>query len=150
MFGGVLLSNLLPFVVPKLRCPEYSPTIAIVSELSLGLFLAMAMMALKFWEIGDQAIFILVSIIVQVIAILLFSIFIVFRLLGKNYDAAVISAGYIGSALGATPTAMANMAAVTKRYGASPIAFIIVPIVAAFIIQVSNALVIQIILAIVN
>jgi ESS family glutamate:Na+ symporter len=121
-----------------------------VSDLSLGLFLAMAMMSLKFWKIGDQAGFIIVSILVQVIAIILFSIFILFRLLGKNYDAAVISAGYIGSGLGATPTAMANMAAVTQRHGASPIAFVVIPIVAAFIIQVSNALVIQAVLYLVN
>ena len=150
MFGGVLLSNLLPIVIPKLKCPAHSPTLAIVSDLSLGLFLAMAMMSLKFWKIGDQAGFIIVSILVQVIAIILFSIFILFRLLGKNYDAAVISAGYIGSGLGATPTAMANMAAVTQRHGASPIAFVVIPIVAAFIIQVSNALVIQAVLYLVN
>jgi ESS family glutamate:Na+ symporter len=150
MFGGVLLSNLLPLLISKLKCPEHSPTIAIVSELSLGLFLAMAMMALKFWEIGDHALFILVGIALQVIAIILFSVFVVFRILGKNYDAAVISAGYIGSGLGATPTAMANMAAVTQRYGASPVAFMVIPIVAAFIIQISNALVIQIILALIN
>jgi ESS family glutamate:Na+ symporter len=108
------------------------------------------MMALKFWEIGDQAFFIIISIIIQTLAILLFSVFIVFKVLGKSYDSAVISAGYIGSGLGATPTAMANMAAVTQRYGASPIAFVVIPIVAAFIIQVSNALVIQIVLRLTN
>jgi ESS family glutamate:Na+ symporter len=70
-----------------------------------------------------------------------------FRLLGRNYAAAVISAGYIGSALGATPTAMANMAAVTQKYGPSPVAFAVIPIVGAFIIQVSNAIVIEIILS---
>jgi ESS family glutamate:Na+ symporter len=150
MFGGVLLSNLLPLVIPSLKCPKGSPTLAIVSDLSLGLFLAMAMMTLKFWEIGDQALFILVSVLVQVATIVLFSVFIVFRLLGKNYDSAVISAGYIGSGLGATPTAMANMAAVTQRHGASPIAFMVIPIVAAFIIQVSNAIVIQIVLKLAN
>jgi len=146
MFGGVVLSNLVPLVIPNLKFPTNSPTLAIVSDLSLGLFLAMAMMALKFWEIGDQALFIIISMIVQTLAVILFSVFILFRVLGKNYDSAVICAGYIGSGLGATPTAMANMAAVTKRYGASPIAFMVIPIVAAFIIQVSNALVIQIIL----
>jgi ESS family glutamate:Na+ symporter len=150
MFGGVILSNLLPLIVPKLKCPEHSPTLAIVSDLSLGLFLAMAMMSLKFWEIGGQAFYIITSVVVQIIAIVLFSVFIVFKVLGKNYDSAVISAGYIGSSLGATPTAMANMAAVTQRYGASPIAFMVIPIVAAFIIQVSNAVVIQIILKLIN
>ena len=75
---------------------------------------------------------------------------IVFPVLGKSYDAAVITAGYLGSSLGATPTAMANMAAVTHKYGASPIAFIVIPIVAAFLIQVSNALVIQLVLNMTN
>jgi len=150
MFGGVVLANIVPLIIPKLKCPTNSPTLAIVSDLSLGLFLAMAMMSLKFWEIGDQALFIFVSMLVQVLTIILFSIFIVFRVLGKNYDSAVITAGYIGSALGATPTAMANMAAVTQRYGPSPLAFVVIPIVAAFIIQVSNAVVIQLILIINN
>jgi ESS family glutamate:Na+ symporter len=106
----------------------------------------MAMMSLKFWEIGDEAFYIIVNILVQTIAIILFTIFILFRVLGKNYDAAVISAGYIGSAMGATPTAMANVAAVTKKNGQSEIALAVIPIMGAFIIQVSNALVINIFL----
>ncbi len=150
MFGGVLLVNIVPYIIPKLSCPTDSPTLPVVSDLSLGLFLSMAMMALKFWELGHEAFFIVVSIIVQVIAILLFTYFIMFRILGKNYAAAVISAGYIGSALGATPTAMANMAAVTQKYGPSPVAFAVIPIVGAFIIQVSNAIVIEIILSFVG
>jgi len=146
MLGGLLMANIIPLIIPKLKCQEGSPTLAIASELSLGLFLAMAMMSLKFWEIGDESLFLVVSIAVQTISILLFTVIVVFRVLGKNYASAVISAGYIGSAMGATPTAMANMAAVTKRYGASPIAFAVIPILGAFIIQVSNAFVINIIL----
>ncbi len=146
MLGGLILANLTPLIIPKLKCPAKSPTLAITSELSLGLFLAMAMMSLKFWEIGEESLYILVSIIIQTILILLFTIFVIFRVLGKNYASAVISAGYIGSAMGATPTAMANMAAVTKEHGPSPIAFAVIPILGAFIIQVSNAFVINIIL----
>lgn len=146
MLGGVLLANLIPLIIPKLKCPANSPTLAITSDLSLGLFLAMAMMSLKFWELGNEALFIIVSILLQTVSILLFSVFILFRVLGKNYTSAVISAGYIGSAMGATPTAMANMAAVTKEHGPSPIAFAVIPIVGAFIIQVSNAVVINIML----
>ncbi|NPA36890.1 MAG: sodium/glutamate symporter [Chlorobi bacterium] len=146
MFGGVLLVNIVPYIIPKLKCPTNSPTLSVVSDLSLGLFLAMAMMALKFWELGSESLFIAVSVVVQVVSILLFTYFIMFRILGKNYASAVISAGYIGSALGATPTAMANMAAVTQKYGPSPVAFAVIPIVGAFIIQISNAIVIKIIL----
>ena len=150
MFGGVILVNIVPYIIPKLSCPTNSPTLSVVSDLSLGLFLAMAMMALKFWELGEEAVFIIVSIVIQTAAILVFTIFLMFRLLGKNYASAVISAGYIGSALGATPTAMANMAAVTQKYGPSPIAFAVIPIVGAFIIQVSNALVVKIILTLIG
>ncbi len=146
MLGGLILANVAPLISPKLKCPPKSPTLAITSELSLGLFLAMAMMSLKFWEIGNESLFIVVNILVQTIAILLFTIFVIFKVLGKNYAAAVISAGYLGSSMGATPTAMANMAAVTKEYGPSPIAFAVIPILGAFIIQVSNAIVINIIL----
>ncbi len=150
MLSGVVLANLVPLVVPKMKCPTNSPTLAIVSDLSLGLFLAMAMMGLKFWGIGSQALFILVSLSVQVVLILLFSVLVLFRVLGRNYDSVVITAGYLGSALGATPTAMANMAAVTQRFGASPLAFIVIPIVAAFIAQASNSVVIQAVLNFIN
>lgn len=146
MLGGVILAALVPWILPKLRCPAESPTLAITSDLSLGLFLAMAMMGLKFWELGNEALFIMVNIVLQTVSILIFSAFILFRVLGKNYDASVMTAGYIGSAMGATPTAMANMSAVTKEYGPSPVALAVIPIVGAFIIQVSNAVVINIII----
>ena len=146
MLGGVTIAFFVPILIPKLACPAKSPTLAITSDLSLGLFLAMAMMTLKFWEIGEESLFIIVNILVQTILILLFTVFVIFRVLGKNYAAAVISGGYIGSAMGATPTAMANMAAVTKEHGPSAIAFAVIPILGAFIIQVSNAIVINIIL----
>jgi len=84
------------------------------------------------------------------VVILLFSTLVLFRALGKNYDAAVITAGYLGSALGATPTGMANMTAVTQRFGASRMAFIVVPIVAAFLIQATNSIAIQIVLNLIN
>lgn len=146
MLAGVIYANVVPLISKKLKLPHNSPTLAITSELSLGLFLAMAMMSLKFWEIGTESIFILVSLIIQTIAVLLFTVFVLFKVLGKNYTAAVISAGYIGSSMGATPTAMANMAAVTQEHGPSPIAFAVIPILGAFIVQVSNAIVINIVI----
>ena len=146
MLGGVIITNLVPLIFPKIECPAKSPTLAVTSDLSLGLFLAMAMMSLKFWEIGSDSLFIMTSILFQTIAVLLYTVFIIFRVLGKNYDSAVISAGYLGSSMGATPTAMANMAAVSKEHGASAIAFAVIPIFGAFIIQVSNAFVINLIL----
>jgi len=150
MLGGLIVTNIIPLINPKFGLPAKSPALSITSDLSLGLFLAIAMMTLKFWEIGDESLFIITNTLVQTIFILLFTIFVVFRLLGKNYNAAVISAGYLGSSMGATPTAMANMAAVTKEHGPSAIAFAVIPIFGAFIIQVSNAFVINIFLKLIN
>jgi ESS family glutamate:Na+ symporter len=81
--------------------------------------------------------------IAQTVVIMLWAGIVVFRAMGSNYDAAVMSAGYVGLGLGATPTAIANMTAVTKLYGASPKAFIIVPLIGAFFIDLANSVVIQ-------
>jgi ESS family glutamate:Na+ symporter len=74
-------------------------------------------------------------------------VLVVFRVLGRNYDAAVIAAGFIGFGLGATPTAMANMTAITQRYGVSHVAFLVVPLVGAFFIDMLNAVVIRVFLS---
>ena len=77
----------------------------------------------------------------------LFAIFVTFRVMGRNYDAAVLAAGHCGFGLGATPTAIANMQAVTQRFGPSQIAFLVVPMVGAFFIDIANAVVIKLYLA---
>jgi ESS family glutamate:Na+ symporter len=146
MFGGMLLSNLTPILIPKTRSPAGSPTLAVISDISLGLFIAMSLMSLQLWLLVEQALPLITLFALQVLMMVLFIIFILFRALGKNYDAAVISAGYIGSGLGATPTAMVNMSAVTKAYGPSHVAFIIIPIVGAFFIHISNSIIVQAIL----
>jgi ESS family glutamate:Na+ symporter len=143
LFGGILLTNTLPVIWKKLPWPTGSSSLALISDFCLGLFLAMSLMSLQLWALIDLALPILLLLTAQVIMVIFFTIFIVFRALGKNYDAAVIASGYAGLALGATPTAIANMTAVTKKYGASPQAFIVVPLVGAFFIDLSNAFVIQ-------
>ena len=84
----------------------------------------------------------------QLVLAVLFAIYICFPAVGRGYDAAVVSSGFIGFALGATPTAMANMTAVTQRYGPSHVAFLIVPLVGAFFVDIANTLVIQLFLAV--
>jgi ESS family glutamate:Na+ symporter len=79
----------------------------------------------------------------QMLVITLFAVFVVFRVMGRDYDACVISAGFVGMGLGATPVAIANMDAVTSRFGPSPKAFLVVPLVGAFFIDIMNALVIK-------
>ncbi|MGB8148566.1 MAG: sodium/glutamate symporter, partial [Azonexus sp.] len=76
-----------------------------------------------------------------------YAVFVTFPVLGRNYDAAVIAAGHCGFGLGATPTAIANMQAVTERFGASHLAFLVVPMVGAFFIDIANAIVIKLFLA---
>ena len=112
---------------------------ALIAEISLGTFLAMSLMSMQLWSLVDLAGPIFTILAAQFIIAVLVTIYIVFPALGKNYDAAVVSAGFGGISLGSTPTAMANMAAVTQRYGASNLAFIIVPLVCAFFIDLFNA-----------
>ena len=150
LFGGIVLTNTLPYSFKKISWPYGTPTLALVSDLSLGLFLAMSLMSLQLWTLVDLAGGILVLLFAQVLVITIFAIFVVFRLLGKNYEAAVMASGYAGLALGATPTAIANMTAVTKKFGAAPKAFIVVPLVGAFFIDISNAIIIPTLLNWIN
>lgn len=106
-----------------------------ISDVSLSLFLSIALMSIQLTEIYQLAIPLIVIVLVQVAFIVLFSVFVVFRGIGKNYDAAVMIGGFIGHGLGATPNAMANLDVITKKYGASPKAYLVVPIVGAFLID---------------
>ena len=146
LFGGILLTNTVPLLFKNIPWPTGKPTLALISDFSLGLFLSMSLMSLQLWTLIDLAVPIILLLIAQVLVISFFAIFVVFHSLGANYDAAVISSGYVGLGLGATPTAVANMTAVTKQYGASPQAFIVVPLIGAFFIDISNAIIIQSIL----
>lgn len=107
-----------------------------IGDISLGVFLSMALMSLKLWELAGLAGPMLIILIAQVVFILLYAYFIVFRFLGNNFDAAIMCAGMLGSGLGATPNAMANMASVTEKFGPSKRAYMIVPIVGAFLIDI--------------
>ncbi len=147
LFAGILVTNLGPLVFRRVHWPERSKSLALISDLSLGLFLAMSLMSLQLWTLAGLGGSILLLLVAQVMVITLFVVFVVFRLMGKDYDAAVMSAGYAGLALGATPTAIANMTAVTEKFGASAKAFVVVPLVGAFFIDIFNALIIQFLLA---
>lgn len=118
-------------------------SLALISDLCLSMFLTMALMGLQLWVLQGSLLFVGSVLIIQVIMAVAYSIFVVFRFVGKDYEAAVISAGFGGIALGSTATAIANMTAVTRQHGAAHRAFIIVPLVCGFFIDVVNALVIQ-------
>ncbi|MCG6967866.1 MAG: sodium/glutamate symporter [Chromatiaceae bacterium] len=150
LFAGILITNLVPRNFPRItgtRWPSRSPAIALIADISLGTFLAMSLMSMQLWTLIDLAGPIFSILAIQFAVAIAVNLLVVFPAMGRNYDAAVVCSGFGGISLGSTPTAMANMAAVSQRYGASHLAFIIVPLVCAFFIDLTNALVIPFFLA---
>ncbi len=113
-----------------------------LGTIALSLFLSMALMSLKLWELLDLAIPMLVILVVQVSMMAAFAYFVTFRVMGRDYDAAVMAGGHCGFGLGATPNAVANMEAIVERFGMAPRAFLVLPMVGAFFIDFTNALII--------
>ena len=150
LFAGILLTNLMPKSFPRFSgraWPTRTPAMALIAEISLGTFLAMSLMSMQLLTLIDLAAPIFTILSAQFVIAVAINIFIVFRVMGRNYDAAVVCSGFGGISLGSTPTAMANMSAVSQRYGASRLAFIIVPLVCAFFIDLVNAFLIPFFLA---
>jgi ESS family glutamate:Na+ symporter len=139
LFTGVVVRNLLSLVGYEV----FDRSLSVLGNVSLSLFLAMALMTLRLWDLSTLALPMIVILVVQGVAMATYAIFVTFRVMGSNYDAAVLAAGHCGFGLGATPTAIANMQAVTERFGPSHIAFLIVPMVGAFFIDILNALIIK-------
>jgi glutamate:Na+ symporter, ESS family len=150
LFSGILFTNVLPGSFPRLSgvaWPDRTQAMALIAEVSLGTFLAMSLMSLQLWKLVDLAGPILVILLAQFVVAVTVNLTVVFPLMGRNYDAAIICSGFGGISLGSTPTAMANMASVTKRYGASHLAFIVVPLVCAFFLDLANAVIIPLFLS---
>ncbi|MGB5327044.1 MAG: sodium/glutamate symporter [Gammaproteobacteria bacterium] len=140
MFIGIILTNLADLV----KISMHVPSINRAGELSLHLFLAMSLMSIQLWQLADAIGILLVILMTQMLVVTVLAVFLVFRFTGKDYDAAIIASGFMGLGLGATPVAMANMQALTGRYGPSTKAFIVVPLVGAFFMDLSNAVVINV------
>lgn len=143
LLSAIALSNTVPRIFPKMRWPAGTRALAVVSGFSLEIFIAMSLMGMQLWTLGKLAGPLLVLLGAQVLAVLLFIFFVFFRLMGKDYMATVLSSGFIGFSMGATPTAVANMTAVAKSHGPAPQAFIILPLVGAFFVDLANSFVIQ-------
>ena len=141
--GGVILRNILESV---LRVKMFDRAIDVFGNAALSLYLAMALLSLKLWQLADLAGPLVVILTAQTLTMALYAAFVTFRVMGKNYDAAVLAAGHCGFGMGATPTAVANMQAITNMYGPSHKAFLIVPLCGAFFVDLINATVIQMIL----
>jgi ESS family glutamate:Na+ symporter len=140
LFVGVILSNTLAFTG---FYTVFERAVSVLGNVSLSLFLAMALMSLRLWELASLALPMLAILAVQTLVMALYAIFVTYRVMGKNYDAAVLAAGHCGFGMGATPTAIANMQAITDRFGPSHLAFLVVPMVGAFFIDIANAIVIK-------
>ena len=143
LLTAIVLSNTLPKLFPRMQWPARTRALAVVSDYSLGLFLAMSLMSMQLWTIAGLAGPLLFILVLQTLVAVAFILLVLFPLMGRDYQAAVLSAGFGGFALGATPTAIANMTAVTKANGPAPTAFIILPLVAAFFVDIANAFIIQ-------
>jgi ESS family glutamate:Na+ symporter len=117
-------------------------TVDDLGTIALSLFLAMALMSLRLWELLGLALPMVLILAVQVAMTAAFALFVTYRLMGRDYDAAVMAGGHCGFGLGATPNAVANMTALTERFGPAPRAFLVVPMVGAFFIDFTNALII--------
>ena len=141
MIGGCILTNLIPMFSKKQE-PIPQPEIDIMGDVSLSLFVTMAIMSMKLWDLASLAGPLVILLIAQVILMVLFARFITFNLMGRDYDAAVIAAGHVGFGMGAVPVSMANMKAVCDKYSYSKIAFFIVPIIGGLFSNFTNALII--------
>jgi ESS family glutamate:Na+ symporter len=139
MMVGIVLTNLADVVHIRLS----QGAIDRAGEISLNVFLVMSLMAMDLVALATAAGPLLAIVLVQMLVITLFVMRVVFKVMGKDYDAAVICSGFAGLGLGATPVAIANMSAITGKYGPSPKAFLVVPLIGAFFIDILNAGVIR-------
>lgn len=137
---GVVLRNTLEHL---LKIEMFDRCIDVFGNASLSLFLSMALMSLQLWLLADLAGPLVVILLVQTLVLAVYMYFVTFNVMGKNYDAAVLCAGQCGVNLGATPTAIANIQAVTNTYGPSHKSFLIIPLTGAFFVDIVNAFVIQ-------
>lgn len=113
-----------------------------LGDIFLSIFLAQALMSLKLWELAGLALPLVVIMLAQVVVMYFFANFVTFKLMGSDYDAAVLTAGHCGFGMGATPNGVANMTAVVTKYGQSPKAFFVLPIVGGLFIDFVNSFVI--------
>ena len=136
LFGGVVIRNIL---TAAFKVNMFDRAIDVFGNASLSLFLAMALLNLKLWELTGLAGPVTVILAVQTVVMVLYATFVTYVFMGRDYDAAVLAAGHCGFGLGATPTAVANMQSITHTFGASHKAFLIVPMVGAFFVDLINA-----------
>lgn len=140
LFTGILVRNVLTHVF---KFELFDRAIDVIGNACLSLYLAIALLNLNLWQLTDLAGPVMIILAVQIVVMVLFAIFVTFVVLGRDYDAAVLAAGHCGFGLGATPTAIANMQAITDKFGPSPKAYLLVPMVGAFFDNIINSMVVK-------
>ena len=135
---GILLSNTVPVLLPRLQWPARTASLELISSYALSIFLAMSLMSMQLWTLAGMAGTLLILVAVQTVVAIAYILLVVFPTLGRDYQAAVLSGGFTGLSLGSTPTAIACMSAITKNYGPAPNAFVILPLVSAFFVDLVN------------
>lgn len=146
LLAGIVVRNATPLAMKRNLArmwPGVRQGMALVSDIALGVFLTMALMGLQLWELSGALVFIFTVLTLQILLTIAWTMFVVFRAMGSDYEAAVVCAGFGGITLGSTATAVANITAVAQQHGAAHRAFIIVPLVAGFFIDLVNAAVIS-------
>lgn len=143
LVAGILIGNGKSLLLRKTQSKNVQLGHALISDICLGMFLTMALMGLQLWQLQSTLGFLATVMFFQVTMSIAFTIWVVFRFMGKDYEAAVIGSGFGGITLGSTATAIVNMTAVTQQHGAAHKAFIIVPLVCGFFIDIANALIIN-------
>ncbi|MDF2676360.1 MAG: sodium/glutamate symporter [Bacillota bacterium] len=138
MMGGVIVRLFLD--KKKISVPEEE--IDALGNVCLGVFVSMAVFTMKLWELAELALPLIILLFAQVVLMYIFARYITFNLMGKDYDAAMMSAGHIGFGLGAVPVSMANMNAVSEKYIYSKVAFFIVPLIGGLFSNFTNAAII--------
>lgn len=144
LLAGIIIKNAGAPLLKRRKHDVGEQGLSLISDLCLGMFLTMALMSLQLWELKGVVAFIFTVMTLQVLMTVVFTIFIVFRAMGKDYEAAVISSGFGGITLGSTATAIVNMTAVSQQYGVAHRAFIVVPLVCGFFVDIINALIINV------
>jgi ESS family glutamate:Na+ symporter len=145
LFAGIVIHHIVFALVGDQRLKSWSGAslgLSLISDICLGMFLTMALMGLQLWQLNGVLLFIVCALTLQILLTVLYTYFVVFRFMGRDYEASVIASGFGGIALGSTATAIVNMTTVTQKYGAAHQAFLIVPLVCGFFIDLVNAVII--------
>lgn len=140
--GGLFVAAILRNVFDSLNISVNLKSINIIGNIALSLFLALTIMGLELWNLFELALPMIIVLLIETIVMILFAIFIIFRVMGKNYDAVVMSSGMSGVGIGSTPNAVANMEAVIEGNGPSPNSMIILPVIAAVFLSIFNPIII--------